>query len=66
VATVRERLAVSKQGSYRFHMTTKLNEVEGKEKYRVEVSNRLAAFEDLYHYVGTGSAWETIRENINI
>jgi hypothetical protein len=25
----------------------KLNEVEGKEKYRVEVSNRFAALEDL-------------------
>jgi hypothetical protein len=25
----------------------KLNKVEGKEKYRIEVSNRFAAFEDL-------------------
>jgi hypothetical protein len=41
VATVRERLAVSKQGSHRFHTERfnlkKLNEVEGDEKYRVEV-----------------------------
>jgi hypothetical protein len=44
VAKVRERLAVNKQGSPKFRMERfnlkKLNEVEGKEKYRVEVSNR--------------------------
>jgi hypothetical protein len=42
VAKVRERLAVNKQRSHRFHMERfnlkKLNEVEGKEQYRVEVS----------------------------
>jgi hypothetical protein len=47
VAKVRERLAVNKQRSYRFRMERfnlkKLNEVEGKEQYRVQVSNRLAA-----------------------
>jgi hypothetical protein len=51
VAKIRERLAVNKQGSHKFHMEgfnlKKLNEVEGKEKYRVEVSNRFAALEDL-------------------
>jgi hypothetical protein len=51
VATVRERLAVSKQGSHRFHMERfnlkKLNDVEGKERYRIEVSNGFAALEDL-------------------
>jgi hypothetical protein len=30
----------------RFHLK-KLNEVEGKEKYHVEISNRFAALEDL-------------------
>jgi hypothetical protein len=39
VAKVRERLAVNKQGSHRFHMESfnlkKLNEVEGKEQYCV-------------------------------
>jgi hypothetical protein len=47
VANVRERLAVNKQGSHTFHMERfnlkKLNEVEGKVKYHVEVSNRFAA-----------------------
>jgi hypothetical protein len=51
VAKIRERLAVNKQGSRKFHMERfnlkKLNEVEGKEKYHVEVSNRFAALEDL-------------------
>jgi hypothetical protein len=46
-----ERLAVNKQRSHRFHMRRfnlkKLNEVEGKEKYCVEVSNRFAAWESL-------------------
>jgi lipopolysaccharide export system protein LptC len=45
---VRERLAVNKQRSQRYHMEKfslkKFNEVEGKEQYRVEVSNRLASF----------------------
>jgi hypothetical protein len=38
----------------------------GKEQFRVEVSNRFAALEDLYAEVEINSGWETIRENINI
>jgi hypothetical protein len=44
----------------------KLNEVEGKEQYHVEVSNRIAALEDLDKEVKINSALETIRENIKI
>jgi hypothetical protein len=44
----------------------KLNEVEGKEQYRVEVSNMFAALEDLDAEVEINSAWEKIRENIKI
>jgi hypothetical protein len=44
----------------------KLNEVQGKAQYRVEVSNRFAALEDLDAEVEINSAWETIRENIKI
>jgi hypothetical protein len=49
----------------------KLNEVEGKEQYRVEVSNThtlrgFAAFEDFDAEVEINSAWEMIRENIKI
>jgi hypothetical protein len=66
VAKFRERLAVNKQRSQRFHMERfnfkKLNEVESKEQFRVEVSNRFAALEDLDAEVEINSAWETIRE----
>jgi hypothetical protein len=44
----------------------KLNEVEDNEQYCVEVSNRFAALEDLDAEVEINSAWEMIRENINI
>jgi hypothetical protein len=44
----------------------KLNKVEGKEKYRVEVSNRFAALEDFEAVVEINGAWEMIRENIKI
>jgi hypothetical protein len=44
----------------------KLNEVEGKEKYHIEVSKRFAALEDLDTELEINSAWETIRENIKI
>jgi hypothetical protein len=44
----------------------KLNEVEGKEQYCVEVSNRFAALEDLDAEVEFNSAWEKIGENIKI
>jgi hypothetical protein len=44
----------------------KLNEVEGKEQFRVEVPNRFAALEDLDAEVEINNAWETIRETITI
>jgi hypothetical protein len=68
VAKVRERLAVNKQRSHRFDMERfnlkKLNDVESKEQFRVEVSNRFAALQDLDTEVEINSTWETIRENI--
>jgi hypothetical protein len=51
VPKVRERLAVSKRKTYRVHMKKfnlkKLIEVEDKELYRVEISNKFAALENL-------------------
>jgi hypothetical protein len=38
----------------------KLNEVEGKEQYHIEVSNKFASLEDLDTEVEIHSAWETI------
>jgi hypothetical protein len=53
VAEVRERLAVNKQKLCRFHMERfnlrKLNEVESKEKYCVDVSKKFAASEKCVH-----------------
>jgi hypothetical protein len=70
VAKVWETLAVNKQRSHRFHMERfnlkKLNKVEGKEQFCVEVSNRFTAFEDLDAEVEINTAWEPIRENIKI
>jgi hypothetical protein len=49
--TVRERLAVNKQRSHRFHtkrfILKKLNKVEDNEKCHVEVSIGFAALDDL-------------------
>jgi hypothetical protein len=51
VANVREKLAVSKLTMHRFHMERlslkKLSEVEGKEQYRVEISNKFTDLENL-------------------
>jgi hypothetical protein len=70
VVKIRERLTVNKQGLHKFHMKSfnlkKLNEVEGREKYCVEVSNRFAALEDLDAEVEIITIWETIRENIKM
>jgi hypothetical protein len=70
VAKVRERLVVSKQATYKLYMERfnlkKLNEVEGKEQYRVEISDRFAALENLDTDVDINRAWGTIRQNIKI
>jgi hypothetical protein len=66
VATkVRETPRVNKETAHRFHMERfslkKLNEVEGKEQYRVEISNRFASMENLGTEVDINGAWENIR-----
>jgi hypothetical protein len=43
----------------------KLNEVEGKEKYCAEVSNRFAALEDLDAEVDIKSGWGYLLERIS-
>jgi hypothetical protein len=53
VEEVRERLAVSKQKkTHTLHMERfdlkKLNQVEGKEEYHVEISNRFTCMENLH------------------
>jgi hypothetical protein len=70
VTKVRKRLAVNRERSHRFHEKNvnlmKLKEAEGKEKYCVEIPNRFTALEDSDAEVEIDSAWEMIRENIQI
>jgi hypothetical protein len=67
VAKFRVRQAVSKQTAHRIHVERfnlkKLNEVEGKEQYHVEISNRFAVLESLDTEVGVN---KDFRENIKI
>jgi hypothetical protein len=68
VAKIKERLAVSKQTTQRVHMERfklkKLNEVETKEQYLIEISNRFWTLENLDAEVDINRAWEIIRGNI--
>jgi hypothetical protein len=44
----------------------KLNEVDGNEQYRNEISHRFTALENIDTEVDINRVWETIRENIKI
>jgi hypothetical protein len=44
----------------------KLNEVGGKEKYSVEISDMFAVLEDFDAEVEINTIWEMIRENMKI
>jgi hypothetical protein len=47
----------------RFHVKFNLK-VEGKEQYRVEISHRFTALENVDTEVDSNRAWETVRENV--
>jgi hypothetical protein len=70
VAKVKEGLAVSKQTTHKFRIERfnlkKLDELESKDQHQFEISNRLAALENLDDDVDINTAWVTIRENIQI
>jgi hypothetical protein len=64
MAKVRESLAVNKLISHRFNMKRfslkKLNEVEGREKYRIEASDRFSTLEDWtlrWKMIPPGNGW---------
>ena len=65
VAKLRERLAVSKQAARKFDGETfnlrKLNELQVKEKYQIEITNRFAALENLNVDEDVNRAWENIK-----
>ena len=66
VAKVRERLAVSKQAAQKFDgerfNLRKLNELEVRKHYQIEITNRFAALENL----SDGKDINKARENINL
>jgi hypothetical protein len=66
VAKLRKRLSVSKRARpnsnlERFDLK-RLDDVEVKEKYQVEISNRFAALESLDESFDIINDWESIRE----
>ena len=67
IAKVRERLAVGKQASQRFHRQRfnlrKPNEPEVREQYQIEFTNRFAALENL-NDEDVDRTWENIKENV--
>jgi len=68
IAKVREILAVGKQAAQRFDTQRfnlrKLNEPEVREQYQIEITNRLAAWENLDDDEDVNRTWENIKENI--
>jgi hypothetical protein len=68
VAKLREGISVSKQARQKFDLERfdlkKLDDIEVKEKYQVEISSRFAALESLDQRYDINNAWESIRENI--
>ena len=68
VAKLRERLAVRKQAAQKFveerFNLRKLNELEVRKQYQVEISRRFAALENLSDSEEINGAWKNIKENI--
>ena len=70
VAKLRERLAVSKEEARksdgeRFNLR-KLNELEIKKKYQIEITKGFAALDNLNVDEEVNRAWENIKEKIKI
>jgi hypothetical protein len=68
VAKVRESLAVNKPAAQTFEgqrfNLRKLNELEVRKQYQIEITNRLAALENLDNDGDINRAWENIKESI--
>ena len=70
IAKVRERLAVGKQATqsldrHRFNLS-KLNELEVRKEYQIEITNRFAALETLNEDEDVNRIWGNIKHNIQI
>jgi len=61
-------LAVRKQAAQKYDVERfnpkKLNELEVRKQYQIEITNRLAAMENLNGSEDINSAWENIKDNI--
>jgi hypothetical protein len=68
VAKLRETISVSKRARQKFHLERfdlkKLDDVEVKDKYQVEISNRFMALEKLNESLDIKSIWEVIKEYV--
>jgi len=66
ISKVRERLAVGEQATQRFDRQRfnlrKLNELEVKKQYQIEITNRFAALENLNDDEDIIRTWENIKE----
>jgi hypothetical protein len=69
VAKVKESLAVSKQAAQRFDgerfNLKKLNLLEVRKRYQIEITNKFAALENLSDDKDINRAWENIKENLS-
>ena len=61
-------MAVSKQAAQRFDgeifNLRKINELEVRKRYQIEITNRFAALENLRDDEDINRAWKNIKENI--
>jgi hypothetical protein len=68
VAKLRDRISLSKGARLNFDLERvdlkNLDDVEVKEKYQVEISNRFATLESLDESFDINNAWESIGGNI--
>jgi hypothetical protein len=68
VAKVRESLAGRKQAAQKFDGVRfnlrKLNDLEVRKQYQIEITNRFAALENVSENEDVNRAWESIKENI--
>jgi fructose-bisphosphate aldolase class 1 len=68
VANIRERLAVRKQATQNFDgeqfNLRKLDDLEARKQYRIEITNRFAALENVSEDEDINRAWESIKDNI--
>jgi hypothetical protein len=67
LAKLREKISVRKQARQKFDLEVfdvkNLGDVEVKEKYQLEISNRFAALQSVDESFDINNAWESIREN---